>query len=98
MSFNFSRFKKAVFFEGSRFGDDFEIQIIFPEPQPKRARKDLIEEKKLEVDAGFKSRRKAIMELNPEMNSEELDKELLEIEGENTEVIQDQLIVEDGQV
>ena len=81
-----------------RFGDDFEIQIIFPEPQPKRARKDLIEEKKLEVDAGFKSRRKAIMELNPEMNSEELDKELLEIEGENTEVIQDQLIVEDGQV
>ena len=31
MSFNFSRFKKAVFFEGSRFGDDFEIDNVSAE-------------------------------------------------------------------
>lgn len=31
MSFNFSIFKKAVFFEGSRFGDDFEIDNVSAE-------------------------------------------------------------------
>lgn len=31
MSFNFSNFKKAVFFEGSRFGDDFEIDHVSAE-------------------------------------------------------------------
>lgn len=31
MSFNFSSFKKAVFFEGSRFGDDFEIDNVSAE-------------------------------------------------------------------
>lgn len=31
MSFNFSSFKKAVFFEGSRFGDDFEIDHVSAE-------------------------------------------------------------------
>ena len=31
MSFNFSRFKKAVFFEGSKFGDDFEIDNVSAE-------------------------------------------------------------------
>jgi uncharacterized protein YjbI with pentapeptide repeats len=31
MSFNFSLFKKAVFFEGSKFGDDFEIDHVSAE-------------------------------------------------------------------
>lgn len=31
MSFNFSNFKKAVFFEGSKFGDDFEIDNVSAE-------------------------------------------------------------------
>lgn len=31
MSFNFSHFKKAVFFEGSKFGDDFEIDNVSAE-------------------------------------------------------------------
>lgn len=31
MSFNFSHFKKAVFFEGSKFGDDFEIDHVSAE-------------------------------------------------------------------
>lgn len=31
MSFNFSRFKNAVFFEGSKFGDDFEIDHVSAE-------------------------------------------------------------------
>jgi len=31
MSFNFSRFNKAVFFEGSKFGDDFEIDNVSAE-------------------------------------------------------------------
>lgn len=71
-------------------GDDFEIQIIFPEPQPKRAKKDLIEEKKMEVDAGFKSKRRAIMELNPDMSEQELELELAEINGEESvEVVVD---------
>lgn len=65
-------------------GDDFEVQVIFPEPQPKRAKKDIIEEKKMEVDAGFKSKRKAIKELNPEMTDVELELELAEINGEGS--------------
>lgn len=62
--------------------EDFEVQVIFPEPQPKRAKKDIIEEKKLEVESGFKSRRRAIMELNPDMSEAELELEIAEIEGE----------------
>lgn len=66
---------------------DFDPEIVFPEPQPKRARKDLIEEKKMEVDAGFKSKRRAIMELNPEMDEQELELELAEMEEGDTEIL-----------
>lgn len=73
-----------------KLSEDLEVQIIFPEPQPKRAKKDLIEEKKMEVDAGFKSKRRAIMELNPEMTELELEMELAEINGEESvEVVVD---------
>lgn len=67
-----------------RFTDDFDIQIKFPEPQPMRSRVDVINEKKLEVDAGFKSKRKAIRELNPDMSDEELELELAEMDGESS--------------
>jgi hypothetical protein len=70
-------------------GDDFSVAIIFPEPQPKRERKSIIEEKMLEVNAGFKSKRKAIMELNPDMTEQELELELAEMGGEMTEVFED---------
>lgn len=77
---------------------DFSIEIIFPEPQPKREKKDIIEEKKLEVESGFKSRRKAIKELNPEMSEEELELEIAEIESEGTEEVNIQEEVVNGEV
>jgi hypothetical protein len=82
----------------AKFSADFDIQIIFPEPQPKRAKKDIIEEKKLEVDAGFKSRRKAIMELNPDMTEEELELEIAEIDNENSSVVEMEESTEDETV
>lgn len=63
--------------------DTFMVDIKFPEPQPQRQKADLIAEKKLEVDSGFKSKRKAIKELNPDMTDADLELELAEIENES---------------
>lgn len=63
-----------------KFTDDFWVKIEFPEPQPKRNRSDLVSEKKMEVDAGFKSRERAIRELNPEWDDEDVQMEIDMIE------------------
>lgn len=79
--------------------EDFQVEVTFPEPQPKRSRKDIIEEKDLEVKAGFKSRRKAIMELNPESSAEDLELELAEMGGDESEEFgYDPLIANDSDV
>jgi len=80
-----------------KLSEDFDIQIIFPEPQPKRNKIDVINEKKTEVDAGFKSRKKAMMELNPEMSETEIDEEILAIDDENVTELPEQQGV-NGQV
>jgi hypothetical protein len=71
----------------NKLPEDLEVIITFPEPQPKRAKKDIIEEKKLEVEAGFKSKKKAIQELNPDYTEEELQAELDAIGDNSTEQV-----------
>jgi len=70
----------------SKLPEDLTVIVKFPEMVAVRSRKELIEEKKIEVDSGFKSRKKAMMELNPDMSEEDLatELELIKLERSNT--------------
>lgn len=65
--------------KGPAFSEEFEISIEFEEPKPMIAKKDIIAEKAMEVNSGFKSHETAIRELNPEWNDERVQEELNKI-------------------
>lgn len=66
------------------FSPNAEVSVEFPEQAPLVTRKDLIEEQKAELDAGFTSKRRAIKRLNPDMSEQEIDELLAEIDEEHT--------------
>ena len=68
------------------FGDDFNVQMLFDQPEPMQDRKTMVETQKLEMDAGFTTRKIAITKLNPDMTPEQIDELVLEIENTSVTV------------
>ncbi len=54
------------------------VNISYTDQKPVMSRKEKIEELKMEVDAGFKSKKRAIRELNPHEDEELLLEEIME--------------------
>lgn len=57
------------------------VNVIYVDQKPVMSRKEKIEELKLEVDSGFKSRKRAIKELNPSEDEEVILEEIKDEEG-----------------
>ena len=58
------------------------IDVEFESAKPFEGRKEKVERLRLEVDANFMSRKRAIVELNPGMNEDEIENLMKEIEEE----------------
>jgi hypothetical protein len=65
------------------FSPDFDIEVIYPEQRPVEDRESKVRRLKAEVDAGFKARRSAIKELNPNMSDEQVEEEIEEMDEKN---------------
>lgn len=66
--------------------EDFKVTITLDEPEPVLDRRTEVETEKLEMDSGFTSRRRAIVNLNPNMSPEQVDELIKEIDAETTVV------------
>lgn len=65
-------------------GNDFNVQVLFDQPEPLTDRKTMVDTQKAEVDAGFTSRKRAIVKLNPDMTPEQVDELMLEIDQDSS--------------
>lgn len=70
------------------------VSVAYKEQKPVMSRKEKIDELKAEVDAGFKSKRRAIEELNPH---EEIDQMIEEIENEGAIFVRQELDLSNNQ-
>jgi hypothetical protein len=68
----------------ARFTPTAEIKVTFPAQLPTQSRGVLVTDLKNEYSAGFISRRRAMIKLNPEMTSDEVDELMAEIDAERT--------------
>ena len=67
----------------AKFSPDAKVITKFASAAPLQRRKDLIEEKKLEVESKFTTRKRAIQELNPMLDEKQVDDLIEEIDEEN---------------
>lgn len=73
------------------FSDVFEIGVIFKEPKAMLSPKEKIELEKMKRDAGFTTLKRALAELNTEMDAEEIDELAREIREEKLESLAGQI-------
>lgn len=64
------------------------VKVEFAEQRPIQPRADIIKEAQEELSAGFTTKRRALMRVNPDMTEEEIDELLIEIESERTVKVQ----------
>jgi hypothetical protein len=67
------------------FSPDFELAITFPDIKPLMTKKERIENARLELMTGTTSLKRAIKEINPDMEAKEIEDLILEIMGERVE-------------
>jgi hypothetical protein len=85
---------KAGIIENKKlFNPKAEIKIEFPEQIPLITRDELVQGQKIEVEAGFTSRKRAIRRLNPSMKPSEIDELISEIDEERSITIEEQIDV-----
>ena len=70
-----------------------EVNVNFKSQAPLASRGTLVKDLKEEVDAGFTTKRRAVMALNPKMSEKEIDELISEIEAEEPV----QMVVADGE-
>jgi hypothetical protein len=68
------------------FSPDFELSIRFPDIKPLLSRKERIENSRMELEAGLTSLKRAIKEINPDMESEEIEDLIIEIQKEKIDM------------
>jgi hypothetical protein len=69
------------------FSSDFEINVKYPEAKILMSKKERIENVRLELEAGTTSLRRAIKEINPDMEDQEIDDLITEIRKEKLDSV-----------
>jgi len=75
--------------QSAQFSPTAQVCVEFKDPTPLMDRSQLVADLKIELEAGFISKKAAIKKLYPEMSAEEIDEFLAEIDEERTIEVED---------
>lgn len=67
------------------FSPEFELSIKYPDIKPMLTKREMIDNAKAELDAGFTSLKRAIKSVNPDLDDAEVDDLIAEIQKEKAE-------------